>query len=49
MKASYLQMNHLSRMLKPGGKEGDVSLKSNLDGERLGTMYAGVIARQNIC
>lgn len=28
MKASYHQINHLSWMLKPGGKEGDVSLKS---------------------
>lgn len=33
MKASYLQMNHLSRMLKPGGMEEDVPLKSSIDGE----------------
>lgn len=34
MKALYLQINHLSRMFKPEGEEGAVSLKSNLDGEK---------------
>ncbi len=36
-------------MLKPGGKEGNVSLKSNLDGDERGMMYTSVAARQNIC
>ncbi len=36
-------------MLKPWGKEGDVSLKSNPDGEKQGMMYVNAVAILNIC